>query len=107
MHKQMSLWDRRQASIDQRFVDFDRSNPHVWTEFEAMALRLSRAGHKRYSADAILHVIRYDYDVRTLRASDSSDGFKINNDFSSRYARKFARQHPELSSFFEQRKLTA
>ena len=96
--QQLSLWDRRQKSIDERFAKFDARNPQVWQAFVKHTLRLIARGRVRYSADAILHVIRYDHDVST-----SGDDWKINNNFSSRYARKFARHHPEHAEFFEQR----
>ena len=90
----------------QDFDTFDRENPEVYDRFCALVNHLMAAGRTHYSADALLHVIRFERDIRTTGAGEF-DGcdLKINNNFSSRYARKFAKDHPALASFFEVRRL--
>ena len=39
--------------------------------------------------------------------STDRDGFKLNNNFTSRYARLIEREHPELRGFFRKRRLRA
>lgn len=87
--------------IDTAFADFDAANPHVWTAFQALVERAIRAGRSRYSADAIVHLIRWQANVETRR----EDEFKINNSFVSRYARKWIEANPARASFFETRVL--
>jgi len=38
-------------------------------------------------------------------ATKSMDGYRLNNNFSSRYSRKWARKFPEHKDFFRQREL--
>ncbi len=101
---QLPLWGRDRRSIAERFAQFHRQNPQVWSEFERLALMLISKGRSHYSADAILHVIRFN---RALTTTANDNGFKINNDFTSRYARMFTDRHPQHADFFQVRKLTA
>ena len=87
-------------SLDARFARFLVECPDVYPEFVQIAKDLRTAGRERYSADAICHVIRYFRDTR-----GASDGFKVNNDYTSRLARKAMAEHPELAGFFETREL--
>lgn len=93
-------------TIDEHFARFDADNPHVWDRFCALANELIAAGFKHYSSDSLLHAIRVAHDIRTEGAGEF-DGkrLKINNNFSSRYARKFQQNFPGLADFFEVRRL--
>jgi hypothetical protein len=84
-----------------RFCEFHTKHPHVWRQFERSALRLIARGHVRYSADGILHVIRFDADVRVERTGS----WKIDNRFSAFYSRMFALAHAEHAEFFETRRI--
>ncbi len=53
-------------------------------------------------SDAILHRIRWEYAVNPDR---EFEGFKINNNFASRYARKWLGNQHEVSDFFATREL--
>lgn len=89
------------AAIDSEFKAFHEAHPEVYDLFCKYALNLIRAGNTRYSADAILHVMRYN---KVIGKGD--DGmYKINNNFSSRYARKFIKENPKYYGFFEFRSL--
>jgi hypothetical protein len=88
-------------TIAARFAEFDAANPRVYTLFVRFAREVRRA-RPRYSADAILHRIRWEIALTTV----SDDGFKINNVYSSRYARKLMKEFPdEFGGFFQLRKL--
>lgn len=93
--------DGERRSIDARFTEFDIENPWVWHAFETLTFQLIRAGRTHFSADAILHRVRFDYALHT----QSDDSFKINNDYTSRYARKWAAAHPEHAEFFTYRRI--
>ena len=100
MHAQAT--DLLPTTIQDRFQEFDAKHPEVFDLFVAFSRELLTAGHESYSADAILHRIRWHFDVNEKRDS----GFKINNNFSSRYARKLAAINPiEFGSFFRFRNL--
>jgi hypothetical protein len=87
--------------IDARFAEFDAANPDVWAAFERFTRQAIAAGRERYSADAILHRIRWHMAIETTRDGER----KINDHFSSRYARKWGETYPELAGFFETRTL--
>lgn len=81
------------------FEQFDADNPKVWELFVRFTFDVIKAGHERFSADSILHRIRWETAIKT-----TDEHFKINNNFSADYARKFMLQFPEYDGFFELRK---
>jgi hypothetical protein len=97
-----SRHDQPRPTIQQRFEAFDAAFPGVFVLFRRFARELRAIGRKRYSADAILHRIRWEFAINPDRAFDDR---KINNDFSSRYARKLADEEPAFEEFFEFRVL--
>jgi hypothetical protein len=88
-------------TIQDEFERFDRDHPEVYRAFKWKASQLLAAGHRRYSADAIMHAVRVEADVNAERAG----GFKINNNYVSRYARKLADEDPRFAAFFRFRSL--
>jgi len=70
----------------------------VCTLFEKLAMEVWHRGWEHYSARAILHRIRWHYDV------DVGDRtFKANNNWTPALARWFMNVHPEMSDFFHTR----
>lgn len=90
-------------TIDERFQVMQLQRPQIYALFVHWALQLRDRGHRRYSADAIMHVIRFHTDL----SQEPREPFKISNDLISRYARQAMRDHPELDGFFQLRELTA
>ena len=81
--------------FNQSEIKFDRDNPEVWYEFERLALDLmERTNH--YGAKAIFEVMRFH---RALETDDTQ--FKLNNNYTSYYARKFNLKYN--TDFFETR----
>ncbi|MGJ4928128.1 hypothetical protein ACQR1I_16645 [Bradyrhizobium sp. HKCCYLS2038] len=70
----------------------------VCGQFERVALELVGAGWFRYSADAILHRIRWHMQVERGQRD-----FKVNNNWSAPLARWFAARNPEHAGLFETR----
>lgn len=96
---QLQLLDRyHRAPLEERFAAWIRDNPAVWRLFERFTFEAIRAGHKHYSADAIVHRIRWHTSVETR-----GDEFKINNDFVAGLSRMWRQRHPEHVGFFETR----
>jgi hypothetical protein len=89
-----------ETSIQQRFEQFHQAHPSVFELFTAFATQKLLEGHTRYSADAILHRVRWE-----MEGQWQESGFKINNDFSSRYARLLSRTDERFADFFEFRRL--
>ena len=82
-----------------KFERYHKENPEIWDQFKEATFVLIKVGRKHFSADAILHSIRFN---TALRGSDER---KIDNNYSSMYSRLFTANFPEHKDFFEQRKL--
>jgi hypothetical protein len=88
-------------TIDDRFKDYIIANPRVFTLFCKYAEMVRAKGYHRYSADAIVHRIRWHENFETTR----TDEFKINDHYSSRLARLLIERDPTYEGFFELREL--
>lgn len=66
--------------------------------FEKLAHELIDNGFERFSADAILHKIRWE-----MRVDRGDRAFKINNDHAAPLARWFIARNPSAKTFFELR----
>lgn len=91
-----------QMTIAERFEVFHAANPHVARLLAEMALDLRRAGRTHYGMKALVEVLRFQYNVRTV-----GDVFKLNNNYTAHYARLLMEQYPELEGFFETRQIRA
>lgn len=96
----MTLWDTQKKTISDAFEDFHQAHPEVYAMFLRFTRQWIQSGHKRGSADMILHRVRWETSVNA--AHDS--GFKINNNFSALYARKAMAENPDLAGVFSTRK---
>jgi len=90
---------KRQSELDDAFYDFHEANPHVYRMLVAMARRLKARGIDHYSIRKLWHVMEWEY---IFKVSANSD-FKLNNNYTSRYARLIMEQEPDLDGFFEVR----
>lgn len=86
--------------ITDRFFEFHATNPMVYEFFCQFALR-AIAQRRKVGAKALVERIRWELNFEI----QSDDEFKINNDFTSRYARKFVSDFPEYEKFIEIRQL--
>ncbi len=89
-------------SLKQIWWAWHKAHPEVYERFRQIAFDLLRNGHKHYSADGILHVIRFELN-RVI--ANPKDQYRINNNFSAYYARYFIHMYPEYEGFFETRAL--
>lgn len=89
-------------SLAEQFEAFDRSHPDVYALFTQFASELREAGRESYGAKSIMERIRWHY-----ATSSRGETFKINNNYTSRYARKLIHERPEFDGFFETRRLTS
>lgn len=90
----------RGATIDERFARFHADNEWVYVALERLAVDLYERG-RRFGVKALVEVVRWEYS----RATTSDDGLKVNNSFTSRYARLLLERHPEFDGFIETREL--
>lgn len=96
-------WKPPTAEEQAKFDAFDAANPRVWQLFVRFTQERIRLGFRHYSADAILHRVRWDTDT----VADDGSGFKINNNWTSFYARKWAAAYPQQADFFRRRRAKA
>ena len=68
--------------------------------FEQLTLKLIRDGWAKYSADAILHRIRWH-----MRVERNVRNFKCNDHWTSHLSRWFADRYPMYAGFFDYRRL--
>ncbi len=92
---------RMQTLLKQRFDRFHAANPWVWERFEKYTLELIARGVKHYGSKTIWEHMRYMHDLQT----ESTDGLKLNNNYTPYYARLFKQEHPGHSDFFSFRKI--
>ena len=83
-------------TIQQKFNEFDNKNPLVYSLFKQQVQKAISRGKKKLSSKTILGFIRWNLTLAT-----SGDEFKINDIFTSRYARKYVSQFPEHKDVFE------
>ena len=92
---QLSIFELDPKQV--KFEKYHAKNPEIWEAFKTLSFQLIKAGRSHFSADAILHTIRFNTAIRGCL------DFKINNDYSSMYSRLFTANFPEHKDFFEQR----
>ena len=89
-----TLFDPR--TIADQFAAFDQAHPEVYQAFAKFAGQMRARGYTHYSADGIMHIVRYHAAVNPER----DGGFKINNNFVALYARKLVAADPSFAGFF-------
>lgn len=88
------------GTIDERFARFDAANPWVHRALVNLTADLVRRGRRKVGMKMLFEVLRW----HTLRATEGED-FRLNNNFTSRYARKLMAEHPEWDGLFDTREL--
>lgn len=93
MEKQLSL----NLSFGEKFCKYHEENPQIYSAFKEYALRAVRF-KQHFGSKAIFEVIRWN------SAVSGNDGFKVNNNYTSFYARLFELEYPRYEGFFIKRK---
>lgn len=89
-------------TIQQQFERFHALNPWVYESLAVLVTDWLARGHTRAGIKQLVEVVRWEYGRQT-----QGDTFKLNNNFTSRYARLLIDQHPEWADVFETRVLRA
>lgn len=84
--------------LAEQFALFHFANPAVYRMIRFMALDLKRRGFKRGGMKSIFERLRWEYALHT-----SGDDYKLNNNFTSFYARLLEFREPQLKGFFRTR----
>jgi len=87
-----------------RFERFHTEHPIVYRRLVDLAYRVKRAGHDRWAIANLWEKLRWEIAVEGL--PDSTEDFKLNDHYKSRYARLIMEREPELEGLFETRILT-
>lgn len=87
-----------ELTIAERFDAFHDANPHVATALEHLAGQWL-ARHKRVGMKALVERLRWESGIQT------SGVWKLNNNFTSLYARLLLARHPEWEGRIETRAL--
>lgn len=93
----------QQQRIADRFAEFHEANPAVYEELVVLARRARARGHQRIGIELLFAIIRWN---RMMETTDAS-GFKLNDHYTSRYARLIMQQEPDLDGLFATRALKA
>lgn len=91
------------ATITERFAAFDKANRWVFYSLLMLTEDWLSKGNSRVSIDMLVHTLRWHHG----RETTGGGRFKIDNSFTSRYARALIAERPEWESAFETRKLRA
>lgn len=90
-------------TIREAFEEFHAANPHVYRLFKRYAhkafLAQKCAGH--FGAKAVWERIRWELNIET----DSTDEFKLNNNYTAYYARLYMSDFPAAVGFFRTREI--
>lgn len=89
-------------SISAKFQAFHAKYPQVYDLFRKLTLEAIRKGFKNYGAKGIVELIRWQ-----TKGTVKEDGYKVNNNYTSLYARMFETEFPQHEGFFRKRTLKA
>lgn len=85
-----------------KFMAFHEANPAVYRELVKLARELRKRGHKRGGIKMLWEVVRWR---RMLETTNEHSGFKLCNNYHSRYARLIMDQEEDLVDFFDTKEL--
>lgn len=94
----------REKSIQARFEAFHEANPHVYEVLVTLARQAKVAGKEKIGIGMLWEVMRWNQFIST---DSKKEGYKLSNDFRSRYARMIMEQEEDLVGIFNVRELTA
>lgn len=100
---QLTLDFSSARSIQERFEAFDEANPAVFRMLVELAEQARSSGAKRIGMKCLWEVLRWHIFIATRDVT----AFKLNNIYTSRYARKLLAERPEFEGVIEVRELRA
>ena len=90
------------CTIQEKFEEFHENNPEVYQKFIKYANQIRDMGYEKYSAKQVVGRVRWHFQ---FEVKDKSDKYKINDAFTSRYARLYNDDFPSMIPFFEFRRI--
>lgn len=98
-------------TIDERFAKFHENNPQVFNLIVKEARLALKQGMDKFSVRQICEYVRWHIQLHTKddpmfsKSKGEKVKFKINNDYSSRYARLLLERYPEFAGKIELREI--
>ena len=87
------------SEAGRRFNEYHTKNPQVFKMFRRFAEEARASGLKHFGAKAVIERVRWE------TAISGSGSFKVNNNYTSRYARLLEIVDPSFKGFFRNREL--
>ncbi|MEU0443812.1 hypothetical protein ABZ202_29470 [Streptomyces sp. NPDC006186] len=91
---------RERPSLDERFEAFHSSHPWIFEALEELTAEWVAAGGGQIGIKALFEQLRWS----TPRIA-GGEPFRLNNNYTSRYARLLCARHPEWAGVFQLRNL--
>lgn len=82
---------------------FHVEHPEVWDLFVRFTFEMINRGYKHYSAKGVFERIRWEKDA----GGDGVTQFKLGNNYTPFYSRRFMKMYPEYDGFFRLRQQTS
>lgn len=88
-------------TIQERFMVYHESNPHVYQYLCDLARQAKARGFRHYGIASCWERLRWQYDIDTV----TNEQFKMSDNFKSRYARYIMEHNEDLQGFFRTKNL--
>ena len=90
------------ATIDAAFLRFHGENPHIYAELVKLCRQARQQGHGKIGMKMLWEVMRWNL---WLQVKTDDEEFRLNNIYTSRYARLIMKNEPGLENIFNLRAL--
>lgn len=90
------------SKIYAAYLAWDALNPHFYPLFVRFSTQLAERGHRHLSSKLIFERIRWESFIRT-----QGEEWKLNNNYTPIYARRFMNEFPKYDDLFRLRELRA
>lgn len=91
------------SELRDKFLEFHGRNPAVYDGLLRLAYTGKRAGRTKLGMKQLFEVLRWEWMIEGL--PDIHEQYKLNNNYTSRYARLIMASEPDLEGIFDTRKL--
>ena len=92
------------SQIEQDFIDFHAKSPEVYKQLVRLAREWKSAGNAKLGIATLFEKLRWEWHVAGLK---DVEGYKLNNNYRSLYARLIMANESDLDGIFELRQLRA
>lgn len=87
---------RHGETTHEKFLRFERANPHVYARLRDVSLAMRRRGLTHWGGRAAYEIVRFQGMISTT----GGNGYKLPNVFAPHYTRLLMEREPELAGFF-------